>query len=77
MNQTKKFIIYLCCAVGFIYLAAIPFATKGYGYMGYFDFFSEPSYWYWHDSDYYYDKSARQRSVSGTRSPGGGPGQGK
>lgn len=74
---TKKRAIIASIVIVLTYAIAWPFAANGYGYMGYFGLHNGPSYWYWNDTRYYYEKSARSGSVSGTSSRGGGPGQGK
>lgn len=77
MNKTSKtifnfsLIIFMLCIVLFI------IARNGYGYMGYYGYHEGPTFLYWNDTNYYYEKSARSGSVSGTNSRGGGPGQGK
>lgn len=77
-SKTKRIIIYLSVAVALLYILFIPFARKGFGYMGYYGYYQGPSFWYWGDSvEYYYEKSARNGSVKGTNIRGGGPGRGK
>ncbi len=74
---TKKSIIIASIVIGIIYLVMVPFASNGYGYMGYYGYYNGPSGLYWNDTYYYYEKSNRSGSVSGTHSRSGGPGQGK
>lgn len=77
MKKTKKLIFNLSLSIFIILIVLATFARNGYGYMGYYGYFDGPSWWYWNDTHYYYDKSNRTGSVTGSRSRGGGPGRGK
>ncbi|WP_338519797.1 hypothetical protein [Alteromonas gracilis] len=74
---TKKSIKIAGIIVAILYVVMIPFAANGYGYMGYFGYYNSPSFLYWNDTHYYYEKSNRAGSVSGPNLRGGGPGRGK
>lgn len=75
--MTKKRIWIAVVLVALLYVVAWPFAANGYGYMGYWGYHNGPSLWHFNDTNYYYEKSARSGSVSGTNKRGGGPGRGK
>lgn len=77
MTPTKKLMFSVSLILFMLIIALSMFARNGYGYMGYEGYYEGPSFWYWNDTYYYYDKSARSGSVSGTKTRGGGPGQGK
>lgn len=77
MTKTKKYVLLWALVLGIIYIYLIPLASNGYGYMGYHGYHRGPSFWYWGDADIYYDRNARNGSVSGPNSRGGGPGSGK
>lgn len=77
LTRSKNTIIWVSAITLVLYIAVMPLANEGYGYMGYEDYHSEPAWWYWNNTHYYYDKNVRSGSVSGAKSRGGGPGQGK
>lgn len=77
MTSTQKIIFNLSLVLFILIIVMCLFARNGYGYMGYYGYHESPTFWYWNDTRYYYEKSARSGSVSGTNSRGGGPGQGK
>lgn len=77
MKKTNGAIFGISLFILVLYIFLAMFARNGWGYMGYFGYYNGPSYWYWHDTSYYYDKSSRNGSISGTNQRGGGPGRGK
>ncbi|TDF37212.1 hypothetical protein EYS14_13720 [Alteromonadaceae bacterium M269] len=77
MKKTSKAIIYISVVIGLLYTLLLPVAANGYGYVSFGSDYHEPSFWYFNDTNYYYEKSTRSGSVSGTKNRGGGPGQGK
>lgn len=77
MNNSKKAIIIAAAVLGIIYLALIPAAANGYGYMGYRGYGYGPSFWYWGGPSIYHGRNVRNGSTSGSNVRGGGPGSGK
>jgi hypothetical protein len=77
MKKTSKAIVYVSVAVAALYIFLVPLAANGYGYARYDLTYHSPSFWYFNDTSYYYEKSTRNGSVSGSNNRGGGPGQGK
>ncbi|PMM11202.1 hypothetical protein BCT62_01860 [Vibrio splendidus] len=72
-----KAVLIAVAILGVIYLALLPSANSGYGYMGYNGYHSGASFWYWGGPSTYYDRDIRSGSVSGSSVRGGGPGSGK
>lgn len=77
MTKTGKYMLILAVVLGVAYLYLIPYASAGYGYMGYYGYHRGPSFWYWGGPHTYYDRNVRGGSVSGAGVRGGGPGSGK
>jgi hypothetical protein len=77
MTSTAKVVWVSIVILGLIYLALLPLASNGYGYMGYNGYYRGPSFWYWGGPTTYHEPSNRGGSVSGTDQLGGGPGSGK
>ena len=77
MNKTRKAVLTTAAILGVLYLAFLPLASNGYGYMGYHGYHHSPSFFYWGGPNIYYDRSIRNGSRSGPNTLGGGPGSGK
>lgn len=77
MKKTSKSVIYVSLVVAVLYIFLVPIAANGYGYARFDNTYHSPSFWYFNDTSYYYEKSIRSGSVSGSNTRGGGPGQGK
>lgn len=76
-NKTKKYVILATVILGLFYAALFSFASRGYGYMGYYGYHRGPSFWYWGGPSTYYDRNNRSGSISGPSTRGGGPASGK
>lgn len=77
MSKTGKAVFIVSGLLGLIYVALMPVASNGYGYMGYYGYHRGPSFGYLGGPSIYYDRDVRSGSINGTGVRGGGPGSGK
>jgi hypothetical protein len=75
--STTIAVIITTVVMGISYLALLPSANAGYGYMGHRGYHHGPSFWYFGGPSTYHGTSARSGSISGPNNRGGGPGSGK
>ena len=60
-----------------LYVVALPFSARGWGYPGYYGYHRGASFWYWGGVPTYHGQSVRGGSVGGPSFRGGGPRGGK
>ena len=75
--MSSNLIVGMAVILTVIYIALLPLAGNGYGYMGYNGFYRGPSFFYWGGARTYHGRDMREGSLGGPSMRGGGPSSGK
>ncbi len=76
-NASGSVVIVVVVVLVLVYLVSFRFASRGWGYTGYYGYHRGPSIWYWGGPSTYHGPSVRTGSTGGPAHRGGGLGGGK